>query len=85
MKELKAIIDASDVVNRAMKGLSPDFGSFCNERAETLIIKVLENVFDDKADWISYYIYDLDWGKKWKKGTITDKGEEVKLKTLTDL
>ena len=35
---------------------------------------------------IEYYIYDLEWGRKWKPGTITDEfGNDVPMGTLDDL
>ena len=86
MEELKLLIEDSNNVNKAMKRLSPDFGGFYNERAETLILKVLKIVTKDSNDWIGHYIYELDWGKKYKAGCITDKDKKnVKLKTLDDL
>jgi len=73
-------------VNIAMRKLDPDFGGFCISRVATAILEVLQAALDDKGDWISYYIYDLEWGTKYKKGCIKEKdGKNIPLKTLGDL
>jgi hypothetical protein len=85
--ELKSIIDDTEQVHKAMKKLSPDFGGFYNERAETLVFNVLQDIFNDKEnDWIGYFIYELEWGKKYRKGMIkSGKNEIIKLASLDDL
>lgn len=50
------------------------------------IIELLSNLTNDESDWIRYWIYELDFGKKWKLGTITEKDKsDVPLKTINDL
>ena len=40
----------------------------------------------DKDNWISYFVFDLDFGKKWKPGMITEKdGTDIVLKSSEDL
>jgi hypothetical protein len=86
MKDYKQLIDDIDNVHNAMKKLDPDFGGFCISRVEEFCSKVIKLSFDDKFEWISYYMYDLEWGKKYKKGSVTDKnGKNIPLKTLEDL
>ena len=86
MTELKSIMDAGWEINDAMKKLSPDFGGFFNERAETIVVDLLKTITKDDCDNIGYYIYELEWGKDWKKGMITDAdGSDIKMKTLSDL
>jgi len=83
---LKLIESDLHKVHIAFKKLDPDFGGFYLSRFSTLIIKVLQDAMQDKYDYINYFIYELDYGKKWKKGMITRKnGEDVKLKTPEDL
>lgn len=50
------------------------------------IIGLLEYIMDDESEWISYWVYELDCGKRYKDGMITDaEGNNIKLKTITDL
>ena len=37
----------------------------------------LNSLFDDENDWIEYYMYELDFGKDWTEGCITEKDGEV--------
>lgn len=40
----------------------------------------------DKDEWISYFCFELDFGKKWKEGTIFDENHnEIVLQTTEDL
>lgn len=48
-------------------------------------IALLEEIMHDKDEWISYWVYELDCGRKWVKDTITSKGIDVPLKTIRDL
>ena len=45
----------------------------------------LREVMRDKNEWISYYLWELDFGAKWHEGVIIEKGKDVKLLTPEDL
>jgi hypothetical protein len=49
------------------------------------LINLLTEVFDDESGWIGYWIYDLDFGTKWKEGAVTVEDIDVKMKTVEDL
>lgn len=85
--ELKELERLESKINDSLRELSPDFGGFSMLRATELILELLKDVTNDNADWISYYIYELDWGKEWKEGTITDTitGKDIKLESIKDL
>ena len=52
---------------------------------EDIVISLLETMFDDK-DTISWWIYDLEYGKKYKDGCITEKdGTIIDLSTTEKL
>lgn len=52
----------------------------------TEYIKLLRHVFNDESDWISYYIYDLDFGKEYHEGVVRDEnGQNIPLLTIEDL
>ena len=50
-------------------------------------ISLLNKIFRDDDDYplIDYWIYDLDFGKRWKEGSVTHNGSDVKLETVSDL
>lgn len=51
---------------------------------EEIVVELLDNMFD--TDMISYWIYELDYGKKYRKGCIQDSnGKEINVKTAEKL
>lgn len=48
---------------------------------ENIVVKLLENMFNDK-DILSWWLYDLDYGRKYKDGYITEADRtEIDLST----
>lgn len=84
MQELVSIKKDEDALNVAFKKFEPDFNYISFNRYETLVVKSLKFAMNDTFDWISYWIYDCDCGKKDMK--ITDKnGKKIPIKTLSNL
>ena len=51
-------------------------------------IKILHKLFEEKDvdEWISYFCFELDFGKKYKEGCIKDEnGKDIPLATSDDL
>lgn len=69
------------------KILPADFVSgYDNQLLWNQLVKLMSLDLKDESDWINYYIYDLDWGNKYKAGMVTNpEGKNVKLKSLDDL
>lgn len=87
---LKELTEERNKLNDFMKKskLSDDFndGIFGTVWYESLITDILMDTFNDKSDWIGYWIYELNFGKDYKKGCIKSKeGKNIKLKTIDDL
>lgn len=73
-------------VDTALKTLSPDWGRFSIHRADQLILDLLKITMNDRYEYISYWLFELDKGKLWTKNSVRDEnGNTVKLKTLSDL
>ena len=62
---------------------------FCNAGSicighESVVVELLENMFD--TDMISYWIYELDYGRNYKDGYVQDgEGNIIDLSTLEKL
>lgn len=74
----------------AFKTILPhDFVSqYNNSYISEQLIKLLKVSLSDnhRDSWIEYYIYELDFGKKYKKGCATNAdGSEINLSTAKDL
>ena len=64
---------------------------FCNGASlqishESVVVELLEKLMHDVADDISYFIYELDYGRKYKPGYITyADGQEIDFSTAEKL
>lgn len=86
LNELKQMQDKIEKVHLAMQELSPNFGGFCVEGYSDLVISLLSEVVGDKDDWIGYFVYELDFGKKATTGGVEDQnGKKWKLDTSEKL
>ena len=78
---IKEYTELSDTIRKASDGtISVNYDAY-----EAALVNLLEIVFNDKSDWISYFLYELDFGKRYKDGMITDNDQNVKLATPEDL
>jgi hypothetical protein len=68
-----------------MKKLSPDFMGFSFEKPRNTILKVLQYSMNDTSGWIHYWIYELNYGRSAKTGTVTLKSRNIPIKTIDDL
>ena len=50
-----------------------------------VIIRTLGKMFMDKADWIGYFVCDLDFGKNYEDGCIEVDGKNVSMKNAGEL
>lgn len=59
----------------------------CDTRLEDSLIRELEKEFEDEESWISYFVYELEFGtKEWaKKCGTTPDGRPICLETPEDL
>ena len=90
---VKAINDVENVC-RYQEGLNNYFrknnvdGYIFQPDCSSTVFGLLHTILGekDKDEWIDYFCFELDFGKKWKEGTITEKnGTEIILKTAEDL
>jgi len=51
------------------------------------VLELLERIMDDKNEWISYWVYELDCGNKtWSDSAVIDaENNPISLKTIEDL
>lgn len=50
------------------------------------IVKLLEIIMEDKEnDWIGYFCWELNFGRRYKPGMITDGDKDIPLATTRDL
>jgi len=85
LDDIKLFGIAEDLINDGFKKLGQD-SRIIMSQPEVAIVRLLENVFNDKGQWIQYFLYELDWGKKYEDGCITDTdGSFIRLSTIEEL
>ena len=72
----KKLSDAFSFVDTNVRFISLDW-------IEDDYIKLLSITLNDTYDWISYYVYECDFGKK--KREVTVKGKPFELRTVRQL
>lgn len=61
MKRLETLDKKMDDVDDALHALSPDFGGFYVPDTLEIVIDLLRKIFNDKDDWIGYFVYECDF------------------------
>lgn len=51
---------------------------------ESLVVKLLENMFNDK-DILSWWLYELDYGREYKEGCFTENEKIIDISTTEKL
>lgn len=88
---LKAIEEQYDLIGEINDALSKhgDCGAILSGgQCADAIIDLLHEIFKeaDEEEWISYFVFDLNFGKNFHKGTVLCKdGSEIDLFTAEDL
>ena len=51
---------------------------FDDIKADDIIIQLLMKIFNDEDNWISYWVCELDCGRDWTPGMVTDnQGNDI--------
>ena len=89
LNRLQNYTELQDKINNLFDGyidnMEQDFcnaGSICIGH-ESIVVKLLENMFE--TDLISWWIYELNYGKEYKPGCLTEDDKEVDISTSDKL
>lgn len=52
---------------------------------EGIVVQLLEKIMRDRGKDISYFIYELDYGKEYKPGCVEDESEIIDISTAEKL
>ena len=84
LKEVDDFVDETN--NRARKLNDAIISGFFNASSlsishENIVVKLLENMFNDN-DIISWWLYELDYGRRYRKGCFQDgNGKNINIST----
>lgn len=85
MTRIKKVWEFEDELDNFYRSHSIDY---CCDTPNCIdvAIDLLEYIFHDEFGWISYYVYELYWGRDYQDGDVKDKdGNVIPFKTLDDL
>ncbi len=86
MEEIERLCNIEDNIDNALKELSPDFGGFEMGASIGISISLLEHIMSDRNEWISYYIFDAEFGRSKHANSVTDgDGNKIPFNSLDDL
>lgn len=87
IETLKKVDDYSDELNIVFKKYGAD-GYLFQPDCHDAVVKLLHIIFGDmdKDEWISYFIHELEYGKKWKSGVVCDvNGADISISNSSEL
>jgi len=88
MERLLSLEKDRENLNKAFQKFEPDFNYIAFPTYETLVADTLKLAMNDTSDWIAWWLWECDYGKKTKNriSNVTDeKGNKIKSETLSDL
>ena len=88
INRLNEASDLREKVDRLFRNSRENIeNDFCNAAAlqishESTVMFLLKKILHDKYDYIDYFVYDLDYGRKYEAGMITDEnGQDIDIHT----
>ena len=90
INKLRKVNDFVDETNKKARELDDAIISdFYNTMSlsishENIVVELLENMFNDK-ETISWWLYELDYGRKYEEYCITENGKPIDLSTADKL
>ena len=84
LKEVDAFVEQTN--NNAKKLHDAIVSDFFNASSlmishENIVVKLLENMFDDRDSMISWWLYENDYGRKFKMGSFSVNDVDIDLTT----
>ncbi len=87
MNKLQELSEEQEKFNDILRIVDPEFGGgYIHNKTIFLIEELLSKILNDKYDNISYYMWELDFGKEYEPGCITEEdGTPIPLANASDL
>ena len=88
LKDSSEVVDKVDEIFRnSREKLETDFlnGAGLQISHEGIVVKLLEKLMRDKSEIISYFIYELEYGKEYREGCFADKSGNIDISTSEKL
>jgi hypothetical protein len=87
INKLQELSEEQEKFNDTLRIIDPEFGGgYIHNKTIFLVEELLSKILNDKYDNISYYMWELDFGKEYEPGCITEEdGTPIPLANASDL
>jgi len=87
MNKIEALAREQDEFDVLLRKIDPEFGGgYIHNKTIFLLEELLSKMVNDKYDNISYYMWEIDFGKEWEPGCITEEdGTPIPLSNAGEL
>ena len=85
IERLEEIDTKMDAVDTALKGLNNDFCGFYMTEPFDIVIGLFEEIFNDKEQWLSYFVFEHNWLHSFELGDIMINDEKIKIENWGDV
>lgn len=87
MEKVEGLVRLQDEFNNLLHRIDDQFGGgYIFNQSIDILEHLLKELVEDKYDYISYFMWELDFGKDYTDGTITEAdGTIIKLENASDL
>lgn len=85
---VKAITDQmahNKVIEKNLEAIIDGYAFLRTGPALEALVLLLQEITQDKSEWLSYWLFELEQGAKYRPGSVTIDGKIVKMKTVEDL
>lgn len=83
--KLEKLDHKMDDVDKSLRTLSPDFGGFYIPDIFDIVINILRDIFQDKDDWLSYFVFERNWLHNFEVGDIEIDGKAIEIRNWEDV
>lgn len=75
----------SEKFNDMLRSIDPEFGGgYIHNKSIEILSNLLKTLVNDQYDNISYYMWELNFGKNYRDGMITDAHDETKIYRMSN-
>lgn len=79
MEQLEDFDEKMNDIDKAFKKLNSDFCGFYLTEPVSIVIKLLTEYFNDKDDWLNYFVWECGWLKELEYGDVLVHNEPIDL------
>ena len=87
INKLQELSEEQEKFNDILRLIDPEFGGgYVHNKTIFLVEELLSKLVNDKYDNISYYMWEIDFGKEYEDGCVTEEdGTPIPLSNASEL